>query len=66
MHGTGVVTVSGKRFYYVASRRARAMHRADSITEGNRTWCGVLIRIGWKWRRDKRGQKVCKRCEAAR
>lgn len=56
-----------KRFYYVGSPRSSVMHRADSITEGNRTWCGIQMWLGWKWRRGRLKKfKVCKKCERAR
>jgi hypothetical protein len=61
----------GRRFFYVASKRSRTVHMADSITDGNRTWCGVMMRK-WYWaRRDdaKRRAKranICKRCKQAR
>jgi hypothetical protein len=41
--------VKVKRFYYVASPRGRLLHQSTSITEGNKTYCGIALRLGWKW-----------------
>lgn len=55
-----------KRFYFVASPLGKLLHRAATITEGNRTYCGIAMRLGWFWRRDGGiGLKRCPRCEVA-
>jgi hypothetical protein len=53
------------RYYVVVSPRSSTVHRALTITEGNRTMCGRRMSTTWKWgnkyRRAARAHK-CKGC----
>jgi hypothetical protein len=60
-----------KRFYYVSSPRGRVVHMARSITEGTRTFCGIMLphKKRWKWARSRiakanaQQSKICKKCQ---
>lgn len=37
------------RYYAVMSPRSSTVHRANTRTEGDRTWCGRRMSTTWKW-----------------
>jgi hypothetical protein len=59
-----------RRFYFVHSPRGRLVHIAGSITEADRTDCGISMALGWRWARTSAAKKgaarrVCKKCRAS-
>lgn len=57
-----------KRFFFVASKRSRTVHRAVSRSEGL-TYCGRHVTTAWHWWRPPLLRRFklpkCSRCERA-
>ncbi len=52
------------RFYYVGSKRKTAlMHRAETKIAGNRTFCGMPIRLSWAFWTGRGDRKMCEKCD---
>ena len=54
-----------KRFYYVEAKGGTVTHMAHKRMEGDRTWCGLILRKGWRWAEGGRTRRRCTRCSAA-
>ena len=57
------------RFYRVYAPHGKVTHMAETLTEGNPTYCKLRLQPGWKWFRPSSRRALplprCQRCEAA-
>jgi hypothetical protein len=61
-----------RRFYFIQPPRGCLIHRSTSRIEGDKTFCGARLRLGWKWvgpiargiARKFKGYRDCPRCAA--
>lgn len=55
------------RFAWVRSPRGRVLHMAPGRVEGDLTRCGLLVKLGWHWQRNRKPctEPACRHCARA-
>lgn len=53
-----------RRYYIVSAPKSEIVHRAETVLDGDRTFCGRAMWAGWVIGTRRPGTKKCKGCYA--